>query len=759
MLNKVLKNFCLLLMLILTSVFFGACCSMSVVADINFVGVDAEFDYASHKKIMDIGSSLEMTLEIPEGFDHEGLRVVLDDEREVPYEVVYDNPNIEEAYRYTVGKTITFEVAKVISDFKLTIDMTKVKRKAFAIKLSSNITSATTTENSSKEKISNIYAVSISPSSINRLLKLDDSNVIAKRLVVDNEVTVYYGEYIALCYEKMNDSKREFEAFYSRPNHFTRPNDILTIGSIKYCQFDVAKSGSMYYHMTTNGALDVRTRLYYIGFIKEGLSIQDKIPEYVAPQGFVLSGEENKFSLLTNRQEYNSDMLSISIYAPTGETYNSEDVSMDKMGGVAVTKYSSAGVFNKRYDRYDMYIGDDIANDDYIPDSSKSSLPNTLYVVVDTSVGNKENFFYYFNVALLHYEKQSSSVPHFVYKTVQTSDKGKLYFCIDLDTVETYIDSKFDLFDGTEYKTGNAIFYIGIAPEYIEDSRRNSAFPYTVINYPIAYDSTVRGVDYNYSFELYILNEDGTKDYGFLDTQGKEMDIVYFLTERLYGENEKTGVQDSYKNNLYFSLTGYDYNGFYIETIKEINIRYKNANIVTSLRVTDPETFNGIESYQIPLGTRTAGDQYQLQIYIDVEDSNASAYAVDFGGLDFNNTLENAIYVTNNLFFTTAEDFVAINMLNKELVNSLNWRDQRIEFGKSKEIYYFVTSDIALDFDIYVNNSSERNDILSQTTQLKDIVGNNVITSLNGRDYMVYVKYQSIDIYGMASPTYYAYNS
>lgn len=753
-------------MLFLSSSLLGACCGMNIKAEINFINVDSELDYKSYVEVLDIGQGLEMVLDIPEGFDHEGLVVTLNGTKDIPYEVIYDNPNVEEKYRYTTGKTIKFSVAKATTDFTVDVDMTKVTRRAFTLNISSGITSSTTTLNDKKENVSNLYAVSINPDGLDRLTRLDASNVLAKRLVVNNKVTVYYDEYIALCYEKPSGYS-EFSAFYTDVNYFTSDRDILHLGTIDYCQYSVSKSGNNYYHLYGSGLRESDTRLFYIGRIQEGFNVYEKIPNYVSPQGFELDDDENKFSILTSSQEYNSEMLTIRVFAPTDNEVTEDefkDTVYDKMGGQIAKEISPTERVNYRYDRFDMYIGDNISEDKYIENSEKSTLPSKLYLVVESNIGETSGDIasrLYF--CLLHYEKMSNTVPHVVFNSVKVSDKNKVYFEITQEVVETYIDNQFDVIDGTSYKTGNAIFYVTINDNWKSECYSNSTFPYTAINYRIFYDGVFKGIDNNYKYSLYILNEDGTKDYGLLDIQTYSDETVYFPTDKLFElVEENGGSKEKYRDNLYFDIIGKKYNTIYCEIIHGLTAKseqYTGSSLDKGrYEVKDAKEFNGILGAKVEVPYRWAQDQCTFNFYLDVSDVNESNYQINCSqiefGVDDGTGSSGTILMTNNINFESSDDFVRVTSWNKDDINTTGYNDS-ISFGVSTEIYYFVTNP-SLQFDIYMGSDSDLK--ISTSTPLKDIVGNDVYISYNNKRYQVYVKYQSVEVYSDSNVTmeYYA---
>lgn len=728
-------------MLVCTAGIFNGCCAVKIEMKVIVEDADPVLNVESYTRELSLGEIVNMEYDIPAGYDHEGFKVTINDRTDIPWEVTYAQPDIEEEYRYTVGKKITFSVFKATSDFTLTIDFSKVKKHALELTVSDTILNITSSTNSDKTTTTNLSVVSVDPEKVDHLITLDSSNILERRPFVNNKATVYYDEYIVLCYSKPSNNE-EISTLYTDVNHFTDMDSVLTKDNIKYCEYNVATKGNSFYNLKENNLTNSNTRLFYLGRIQEGFKLYNKIPNYTYPQGFVLSDNENKFSLLTNRLKYNSDLLSINVFAPTTKTYNAGDSTLDKVGDTVLEQVSSSGTLYNRYDRFDMYIGADASKDDYLTDTEKNTIPQELYVSIDSEInlldnGTRDNIENYLHFHLLHYEKQDSAKSHYTFSSVLKSDKESNFIKIDLEIIKDYIDTFED------YQTGNAILYVEMDTNYIDNSRNDGTFKYTVINYPVLYNGTYKGIDFNYNYEFYILNEDGTKDYGFLDMQKWSEDLVCFRTDKLF-KSEK-----DFNDNLFLNFSGKEYNEYYSEVITTVYVNAITGSVISTGagNVENPETYNGVNGMLIDLYQKAPGDQYKLDISVIVTNINDGKYSVDFSRIDFEDFYYDCIYVTNNINFESNEDFVSTKNLNNDIM-----------FGRNTEIFYFVVSNTPLDFDLYVNTNDEDRKI-TNTKQLLDIAGNAVRVYLNGREYDVYIKYQAYEIYGTATNEYLAFTS
>lgn len=730
--------------------FFSACCSaMKIEMKVVYEGVDPELNLTSYTKELDMGESVKLEYVIPEGFDHEGFKVLLNNEKEIPWSVTYEDPYIEPQYAYTVQKRITFSVEKLIDDFTLNIDLSEVKRRALQLTVSDSILDITSTNRGKVDEKSNLSIISIDPSCVNNLTRVDESKIIARRDFNKNKATVYYGEYVIICYNKLVDHK-EIPTLYTDVNRFSRTENITSIDTINFCQFDVAVMGARYYHLIENNTQQTKTRLFYFGQVKENFNIYNKIPNYTSPKGFVLNDEENKFSLLTNPTKYNSDLLSINVFSPSVKTYDPDDNSLDQVDGLTLNKINSAELFKNRYDRFDMYVGNDRQFDIFLTEEERSNLPNSLYVSVESEIirdVDVNDVLNYLNIHLLHYEKQGAGESHltFLQRDILESDKGALFIKLDINTIRDFLDNKINNEGNVAYITGNAILYVAVDPDYVEESRKNKKFPYSVIDYPTYYNDVYRGIDTSYNYEFYILNEDSTKDYGFLDMHKWSADVVYFRTDKLF-------KSEVFQDNLFLNAKGKDYNEYYNELIISINVKNGSKSLfdLGYVSVEDPYTYNALDGVAIKIKDRYPGDQYTLKIYVSATPVNENNYNVSFDNLTFNNS-EDVIYMTNNYNFDDSTDFVGVSELSKAA-------DYNIIFGVNTEIYYFVKTDDQMEFDLYVNsNESERK--LSKTKRLVDVAGNAISISVNGKQYDVYIKYQAYDIFGTAAAEYLAFTN
>lgn len=751
---KAIKNICIMIMLSLSLGVIAGCCDTSVTLNVVFKDVEPELGYTDYTEELSLGEGKTFEFDIPAGYDHEGFAVTLNGKQKIEWEVTYANPEIEEQYRYTVAKKITFSFAKILNDYDLEIDMSKVKKRPLKLNISSNILDMAKSKDKQGRVVSNLSIITINPDKINKLLRLDASNIVEERKVYEDYGTAYYGEYVALVYSKPSGNG-EIGSIYTNVNHFTKEEDVLTIGNIKYCQYNVAKRGNSFYNVYTGEAALTNTRIFYLGMISEGFNIYNAIPNYEVPRGHVLEDEENKFSLLTNIQDFNSELLDISVYKPSTKEYDAQDPNMDKVGDVVLEKMSPAeDIFAKRYNRYDMYIGDDIVNDNFITEEEKSTIPSEMYVLVKTEL-NKETggrIDDYLNIRLMHYEKQPG-VGFLEFDEYLESENGFEFLKINNEVIAQFIDKKVN-YQENEYLTGNAVLFVAIDQGYIDRGRDDDTLQYSAIYYPVFHGGTFHGVDHSYSMQFYILNDDQTKDYGFLDMQAYEQDIVFFRTDKLY----KNGV---YQNNLYFDIVGAEFNSFHSPIINRIYIKRGDVYIGPStgisvvgggyFDVVDAQVLNGVQGLPIQLGDQDAGDQYTLMINLIVTGNSSDKHDVDFSNLTFQDMYTDVIFITNNFNISKWEDFEQIYYTSKN--NNLG-----LKFGYNSELYYFVVAGTPTNFDIYVGDNQEDNKVTS-SKKLLDIAGNTVRINMGSTDYEVYIMYQSENIYGgIGSSSFVAYN-
>ena len=770
MVRKIIKNLCLILFMLLSVWTLTACCAPDdCTINIVFNNIDERIGVSTYSETVAFGEGLIVEFTIPEGYDCDELIAKVED-LEFPCTITLEDESVAKGYEYSTAKNVVLGLNKITRDFDLVFDMSEVTKRTFDITLNKEVLSASTCKNDDGEAVSNMKVVTFDSEYATHLVELSEDIVRDTISFVDGTATIEYGEYAIICYEKQ-ELNATISDLYSYTGHFTEEEKINTYNNIDYVHYPVAIRGNTYYNLHENGAVNTKSRLFYIGKIQEDLSIIKNIPTYVEQKGFVLDNSENKFSLLTNRQDYNSDLLTIDIYGLSDVAYTANDDRLDKVGGNTIKKiekYSSAEnkvlknsdvmyEYINRYDVTNMYIGDNIEEDSLLSENEKVSLSSKLYISIKCEV-ELENL----DIMLLTYEKQlSNDFPMLILTNTIVSEKGQVLFELDKSVLADFI---FDRAEETSsgvvnYQVGNAILKVGMKTTYIDNSRFSGTFEYSVINYPLTLNSDTCKTDHDYQLQFYILNDDGSRDYGFVDMQKYSEDLVYFRTDKLWDEDGK------FKENVYLNIIGPEYNDFYNPVINRIYLylNYDWPLTTDGIAIENAQEFDGMLNIPVDISGQEQkpypGDQYRIKINLTITSINETRMQLDFENMNFNNYTD-AIYVTSNFDFEDFNDFQRIDNLSKTTHNP-------VYFGKSTDLYYFVVAEEDLDFDVIVGEmqgedyvaSSNPERIISDSKQLFDIAGNAVTVFLNGKLYNVYVKYQAYDIFQVMGTNHWAFNS
>lgn len=771
MLKRIIKSICLSLFLIVACGVLSACCGVKdPVVKVNYIDVAEELGLTSYSKTIELGEDYSFDLVIPEGFEHEGINVMINGDTPMDLaEPIYSDAVIAEEnpeYRYSLEKLIKIQLNRVTRDVTLDIDMSKVRRKSFELDMSA-ITSISKTTNSKGEEKSNLYLVSLDPKHINNLVKIDATNTLDTREVIRDRVTAYYGEYILFAYMKPS-TQREIRSIYTSVNFFTEEEEIHQYGQSLYCQYDVSLKGNAYYNMYLNGALRDNSRLYYIGQIKDKFEVYNTIPNYQSSYGYNLENDYNKFSLLVNKQKYNSDLLTLKVFREIPEAlYVSNNAQMDMVTIDNETVYleeitepvQTNDSCLTRYDRFDMYIGD-ASSENILEEEEVTQLPTELYISVisdfqtDDRSGGDLNI--PLNFYLLHYQKQDvKENRHLSFDVIKSgAGKNNNFVKIDKELVlqtqnpeRCFIDNKAQELTNKSYITGNGIFYVQVDEQYISDSRADHSFRYSYINYPIILDNYKIASSNNFINRLYIVekdeegNETSNRDYGFLDIQSSGDEVAFFRTDKLMEEVVEDGkIKEKCKLGvLWMDIIGPEAQDCFSQSIYNVTISV-DGSLAHSAFECKPNADSGkneVLGIDINLYYKSVNNDYTLKTSI----MQVGKYDLS-RPLTFDNSehQEGTIYMSNDVNF--AEGTVA--SISSTSVNY----GERITFGAGKDIFYYVASDYLLDFDIYLNDGNQITKI-SGMKKLLDIAGNEITQfAPNGTRYNVYVKYQIVDIYG-----------
>lgn len=779
MFKKTIRNLILCLMIVLSSYIIGACCGPKMCKiSVNFNDVDELLGLSNYTEIVEAGAPVKVVVDIPEGYLYDNFSAKVG-EYNLNYDVKISDPTIEPEYEYTVAKTITISIDRVNANHQIDIDMSGVRIKKLKVGVAKDLLNNAILKEDNSIISTNLQIVTINPEYLTDLKYLRGDAILDQiPVTIDGEAYVEYGNYAIFCFTK-EENKQEMKSIYSSVGKFTPENKIIEFKENKYAQFDLAVKGNQPYNLYENNSLLSKTRLYYIGQIKEDMDIYRQIPDFEVTKGFTFENKKNQFVLLTNKQDYNSSLLSISAYVSTFQLYDSANLMLDMIGDhtlAKIQKYNEDGLFKtpdvysefgKRYDMLSFYIGENIVLDTFLTQEEKSTLSNDIYLVIESEIPIDE-----LNIQLLSYEKQAmNDFPKKILTNYEISIRNKAVFKIDKSIVNEFIKERRDTYSGNDYLIGNAILYVSIGQKFMEENWDRKEF--TTLMYPLTINGSTINYSLDYSIELFVEDKSGNVDYGFIDMQGDNCDVAYFKSSQLYDqEGDSAPVA---RNDLYIRITGPDYNDYYSPVIETIFL-YKpyDVPLVGQLgeSVKDPKTFNGLEKYSINVdmslnsldNSTFIGRQFSIKIFLNVTTKNLGIFDVDFSNISLKDKFNDAIYMCNNIEFDSLDDFQRVDN------SAINNDSANIRFGNNCEIYYFVYSeDEDLEFDIYVGQRNPETNVyegvynelrkISETTVLKDILGNIIrVRDNTGKFHVVYCKHQYCDVYKIEGGEHFAYN-
>lgn len=780
MIKKIIKNSVLCLMIMLSTYVISACCGPKM-CDITVVfnDVDENLGLENYVETIEAGLRVEVVIDLPIGYVYDNFSAKVGD-HELNWNVELSESVDDPEYDYTVAKTLTVTIDRVNADHEINIDMSGVRMKKLEVNIAQDILNETITKDKDQKEYSNLEIVTINPDYLTNLMYLRGDAILERIPVsVSGKAFVEYGKHSILCYTKDNE-KADINQIFSSVNKYPFTTDMIDHNSKKYSRCVLSTKGNVPHYLYDEGGAITKSRLYYFGPVKEDIKLYKEIPDYNVDMGLSFDDKENQFVLLTNRQDYNSDLLSISVYVPTLNAYNDINPAMDRVDDrtiIKLDKYDQNGDINNsnvyseygfRYDMLSMYIGAAAATDFFLTEEEKGSLSNTLYICVESAFLIDK-----LNIRLLSYEKQEKEDFPIVDLSSDyiVSDKGKYIFKIDKTIIDEFVKTRTDSVRNADYIVGNAFLDISFSDE-LRDQISNSK-DFTQILFPLYFNGNVVYSDNDYRIEVFIEDEYGNRNYGFIDRQSSRSDFAYFRTDQLY---ENIDGELYAKNDFYISIQGPKYNDYYgpiIDTIylnKPYNVTLVGQN---GLKVEDPSVFNGVEKYKINLdmelngvnNSTYAGTQLRVDVKLNITVSNVSVFNVDFTDIVFKDTYTDAIYMTNSIDFDGFEDFRRIDSI------AVSGGDVEIKFGYYTDIYYFVYSnDENLEFDIFVGQTDSQTDEyvgvydparqISATKELRDILGNVVkVRDNSGKWHIVYTKYQEYVVYKIDGVEHYAYNN
>ena len=778
MFKKVVKNLILCLMMVLSSYIISACCGPKMCEiTVKFNDVDESLGLSNYTETIEAGYGVTVTIDIPIGYVYDNFSARVGDYN-LDWTVKVSDPTIEPEYEYTVARTITVKIDRVNSDHDIDIDMSGVRIKKLKVNVAQDILDNSITEDKDKNRYSNLKIVTLNPDYLSNLMYLKGDAITGQHNVsVLGEAYIEYGQYAILCYTKDN-LHDEMPTIYGSVGKFTPESKIIQYKDKFYAEYNMSVKGNVPYNIYDGNLPVANSRLYYMGQIKEDFDLYKDIPDFEIIKGVTFEEKENQFVLLTNKQEHNSSLLSLSFYTPTMASYDATNELLDKVDGqtiVKLDKYDGEGEFKNtnvysqygtRYDMISMYIGDMMATDSFLTEDEKNSLSNSLYLVVDSElpIGRLD-------IGLLSYEKQKlSDFPMLKLTEFVESQKGKSVYKLDKELLKDFIKERVDTSTNTEYLLGSAFLDITFSEELRDENWRSKEF--TTIMFPIELNGQTVDYDNEYQVEVFVEDDEGNRDYGLVDRHSSSSDVAIFKSSQIY-DVEGDGTITA-RNDFYISIKGPDYNDYYSPVIETMFL-YKPYGVTLvgqyGLKVEDPKEYNGVEKYRINLGMQInnidnstyIGQSLRLRIALSITTRNTGSFNMDFSNITFADQYNDAIYMTNSIDFTTMEDFKRIdNLTSKDETN--------VKFGYYADIYYFVYStDENLEFDIYVGQLNEdtkdyygqfgHNRIISGTKELRDILGNVISIRDNmGQWHVVYTKYQNCHVYRVQGGEHFAYN-
>lgn len=727
LMKKIIKNLSIcfgFLALLLCGFYLSSCCSPSPKeVTVTFKGADSRLGLKDYKYYVDFSDSTKVSFDVPKGYDHTAITGSISGVQ-VDYSVKYkDESSLEEGYEYASEKTITFNIEFVKRDFELVIDLSEMQKLTFDITLDSSM--------------KNFKAVTIKEDLVDGFMtKVTSEDILDTVDFVNGKATIEYGNYVILNYNK-SSANGVYDAIYSDINHYTLAKNKANIGTINYSYYNRAKKGNVDYVMEgfSNWAL------YYIGEIKEDVNFYSAIPNYVPDKGFDIDRKQNTFYLFTNMDKYNSDMLTINAYTSTNKTYDSSNTNLDIIDGNVVEKVNASSVYNKRYNVYNIYIGQNLQSDIFLTEKDKENINNDLYFVVSSSIG-LENI----NFNLLENQYQNVQWDNNGYKlqvSKNKTERGNNYIKIteeDLNAFSLERDYVYPDGDVTNYKTGMAILYPELSYEFFSDTKGKSYMRLFKDVQIITEDAQIDANDLQVS--LYIADDDGSnKKYGLPDdhfwpNRSWQIDCDYFKISDLYDYDDGT-KEYMYKNNLYMCIEGYDYENFASPLIEGFYIIIDNISR-TEVKVLDAKSYNGYDKYLItglPFNHLNLGE-LTITIKVMLRQTYKNATTLDFSYCDLPADYSQGIYITDNALFESIDDFYFVHGGVKDTFNTL-------EFSMSKDLYYFVRSDSDFDFEIRLDPNDPTTKI-SISQDYLDIKGDKISMKINGIPYKIKVIKQDI---------------
>lgn len=746
--------------LIICGFLFSSCCSPSPSKiSVHFEGADERLGLKDYTYDLAFNGNLVVSFTVPKGYDHTKISATINGNNIANEEVVFEEgKTVEEGYEYTLDKTITYRVNFIKRDSSVVVNLTDMQKLKFDIVLDKDMENFTVLS-IPEEKTENLF------------LELLESEVIEQYSFTNHKASIEYGNYIVLKHN-INSSKQDYDAIYSNITHFTSDRNKSNLGSLEFATYNKAVKGNTDYLYNKNRSGEV---LYYIGELKEDVSFQTTIPNYIEDKGFDIERKPNTFYLYTNLSDYNSEMFSLDAYAPTNEVYDQNNPDMDIIDGKTVKKVSPFDIHKDRYAIYKIYLGLDKDTDVLLNQEDKEDLNTGLYFVLSSSIG-LENI----NFKMLADEFERPTNQTYKLNVSDTlTGKGKSYLKMDSASLEEFsLDRDYVSTTGNiyNYKTGLAILYPEVDYYYF-GSHKQGPNPSTGTDLRVCKNVVISSSDpqitnEDINVELYISNDGGiTKDYGITDNHfwpdnRAKVNCSYFKVEDLFTYKNEGGEDEHYgwvyNNNLYMTLKGEKYKNFRSVRINRMEIKINGEALTTAqtgpLQVIDAKEFNGYADYNISEMEYNYLGEYTLLINVYLESIYSTSAILNFSQLETPNNYTQGLYISRTLNSeilgksskTDTEKLTGFTFVNGgNKTNASSSKDteayfKNIEFSSYIDLYYFVKcSDPNYDIEIRLDASDPTTAISSSKTLL-DIKGDKVTIEINGEAYYIKVLKQDI---------------
>ena len=693
---KYIANIFIIFAFFVCGFFLSSCCSPKPVkVYVNFIGADERLGLQSYSYYVEYNSPTKITFSIPAGYDHNEIVASINGvNKELTFQ--YDG-QVEEGYEYDVGKTLSWYMNHVRSNFTLDINLTQMTKIKHQITLDSELNDFKIVT-VSKEKTEG------------RFSSLKSSDVLETIDFNGKVAYVEYGSYILFIHNTRNS---KYDAIYSNLNHYTNIKNQANIGTLNYSVYNLAKKGNTDYYFDN----DPYTAIYYFGEIKEDIKLYSQIPDFEEDKGFDIERQPNIFYLFTNLSEYNSDLLTMEAFTLTTSVYDESNDDIDKIDGNVVKKVTPSEVFNDRYDLYKIYLGENLDSETLIDEYEKGDLNTDLYFVVSSTMGI-ENI--NFNMLKDAFEKTQYGEGYKLSLSETKTEKNKFYLKLDKDTLFKFSLDR-DLIDASnvvhEYKTGSAILYPEVDYSFFNTAKMGNysrIFQVVQINNN---DAGINSEDLHINF--YIKDGEeikyGLTDHEFWISNHEKRDCVYFRTSDLFSEPDETGKR-TYKNNLYIEVRGKEYENFKSVLLDTVSFGAQGETLTkVALDVENPKVYNGYKDYFLSKLIYEDLGEYTVTITVNLKGAYKEGVALDFSKLNMSGYSE--VYITSNDQFETLSDFSFIHNNNKEDFSG-------IAFSMYRDLYYFTfSSDPNFDIEIRLD-PDDPNTVISSSKNFCDIMGN-----------------------------------